>query len=155
MWIKKKTNIEVVMKLLLSFFVLTTLLVTSCTIEPSEIVYGKDGCNHCRMTIVDKLHGAEIVTAKGKVYKYDAVECMISDLSRFEADELGLLLVIDYDNPGVFISAESGTYLVSENVPSPMGAFLSAFSTKEGAKKVEAAQGGDLFSWQVVKKRKF
>jgi copper chaperone NosL len=143
------------MKLLYGLLGLTIFLVTSCTIEPSEIVYGKDGCSYCKMTIVDKLHGAEVVTAKGKVYKYDAIECMINDLANYKADELGLLLVIDYGNPGVLVSAEFATYLVSENVPSPMGAFLSGFSTAADAEKVHGAQGGDLFNWPTVKKKKF
>jgi copper chaperone NosL len=30
------------------------------------------------MTIVDKVHAAEIVTKKGKVCKFDATECMIN-----------------------------------------------------------------------------
>ena len=32
------------------------------------------------MTIVDPRYGAELVTTKGKVYKYDAVECLINSV---------------------------------------------------------------------------
>jgi copper chaperone NosL len=143
------------MKPLYGLIGLIILLATSCSVEPSDIVYGKDGCTYCKMTIVDKPHGAEMVTAKGKVYKYDAIECMINDLVNYNADELGLLLVIDYRNPGVLISAETATYLVSENIPSPMGAFLSSFGTTAGADKVRAERDGELLSWQEVKKKRF
>ena len=29
------------------------------------------------MTIVDRQHAAEAVTSKGKVFKFDAIECMV------------------------------------------------------------------------------
>ena len=31
----------------------------------------------CKMTLVDKKFGAEVVTKKGKVYKFDDLNCMI------------------------------------------------------------------------------
>lgn len=42
-------------------------LLWSCSIAPEPINYGQDGCHFCKMTIVDKVHAAEIVTTKGKV----------------------------------------------------------------------------------------
>ncbi len=54
------------------------LIVTNCSVSPKAIDYGNDGCHFCKMTIVDKLHAAEVVTNKGKVYKFDATECMIN-----------------------------------------------------------------------------
>ncbi len=51
--------------------------VVGCSVEESPINYGKDACNFCKMNIVDKQHAAEIVTSKGKPFKYDAIECMV------------------------------------------------------------------------------
>lgn len=86
------------------------------------------------MTIVDKQHAAELVSAKGKVFKYDAIECMINDLKKKKDLEIGLLFVNDYASPGTLIDAKIATFLISEQIKSPMGAFLSAFEKKKKLK---------------------
>lgn len=141
------------MKIVFGISILTLLLVSSCKVEPEQINYGKDGCHYCSMTIVDHQHASELVTAKGKVYKYDAIECLINDLKKRDSAEVGLLLVNDYSDPGVLIAAESATFLISEGVPSPMGAFLSGFSSKEKAEAVKSERGGEIFNWQAVQKQ--
>jgi copper chaperone NosL len=141
------------MKTILGAALLTLFLVSSCKVEPEEINYGKDGCHFCSMTIVDNQHASELVTAKGKVYKYDAIECLINDLKKRDSAEVGMLLVNDYSNPGELISAESATFIISEVIPSPMGAFLSGFSTKEAAEKVISENGGTLYNWQTVRRQ--
>jgi copper chaperone NosL len=141
------------MKTILGISIFTLLLVSSCKVEPEQINYGKDGCHFCKMTIVDNQHASELVTAKGKVYKYDAIECLINDLKKRDSTEVGLLLVNDYSNPGELISAESAIFIISEGVPSPMGAFLSAFNDKADAEGVKSESGGELFDWQEVKKQ--
>ena len=139
------------MKSIFILSVITLLTISSCAIEQEEINYGKDGCHFCKMTIVDNQHAAELVTAKGKVTKYDAIECLINDLKKRDSTNIGLLLINDYSNPGDLISAESATFLISKGVPSPMGAFLSGFSSKEDAESIHAEKGGELYNWQAVK----
>ncbi len=67
------------MKSIFIFSILSFLLV-SCKVEESPINYGKDACKYCKMKIVDQQHAAEIVTKKGKPFKYDAIECMVRDI---------------------------------------------------------------------------
>lgn len=141
------------MRILLQILTLTLFIVSSCTVAPELINYGKDKCHYCSMTIVDHQHASELVTTKGKVYKYDAIECLINDLIKRDSDEVGLHLVNDYTNPGELFSAESATFLISEGVKSPMGAFLSAFSDKAEAEMVKSEKGGELYDWQAVKKQ--
>jgi copper chaperone NosL len=138
-------------RVLIRISVLSLLFVSSCKIEPQEINYGKDGCHFCKMTIVDNQHAAELVTSKGKVFKYDAIECLINDLHKRETPEVGLLYVNDYSNPGALISAESATYLISQEVPSPMGAFLSAFENNDDAEALKSDKGGKTYTWESVK----
>jgi len=103
------------------------------------------------MTIVDKVHAAEIVTNKGKVYKFDASECMINFLNEFEDfSEIELYLTNNYTEPEVLIDATKATFLISENIPSPMGAFLSAFKNKVEAEKMLAEKGGKLYTWDEL-----
>ena len=49
-------------------------LAVSCSPEAQPINYGSDQCDFCRMTIVDKAHAAEVVTKKGRAYKFDSGE---------------------------------------------------------------------------------
>ena len=132
--------------------IFTALIFSSCAIEQEEINYGKDGCHFCKMTIVDNQHAAQLVTAKGKVSKYDAIECLINDLKKRESVDIGLLFINDYNNPGELIPAESAAFLISEGIPSPMGAFLSGFSSREDAESAKADKGGTLYDWEAVKK---
>jgi copper chaperone NosL len=132
-----------------SFFALL-LLFFSCNVSPQAIDYGNDGCHFCKMTIVDKVHAAEIVTKKGKVYKFDATECMINSLKEFETSEIELYLSNNYTEPETLIDAKEATFLICKNIPSPMGAFLTAFKHKTDAEKVKAAKGGDLYSWNEL-----
>ena len=126
------------------------LLLIGCNASPQDIDYGNDGCHFCKMTIVDKVHAAEVVTKKGKVYKFDATECMINFMKEFESSEIKFYLSNNYTEPEALIDATKATFLISENIPSPMGAFLSAFKNKADAEKFQAAKGGDLYSWKTL-----
>jgi copper chaperone NosL len=69
------------------YTILLVLLLLACNPESQPINYGADMCEFCRMSIVDQRFGSEIVTQKGKVYKFDAVECMINYLDDRVEDE--------------------------------------------------------------------
>ena len=138
------------MKYLLRIIIISTLVLSACSSKPKAIEYGSDGCHFCKMTIVDKLHAAEIVTKKGKVYKFDATECMINFLEDFDTSTVKLYLSNNYSNPEELIDATQATFLISENVPSPMGAFLSAFKTEKDAIKMQAEKDGDIYTWNEL-----
>ncbi|NVK53140.1 MAG: nitrous oxide reductase accessory protein NosL [Flavobacteriaceae bacterium] len=133
------------MKKILSL-VLVALLFTACSISPKKIEYGKDMCSFCDMTIVEKTHAAQYVTKKGKAYKFDAIECMLNDLKDKNVNEMAFILVTDYGNPTVLIDAEAATYLISEEIKSPMGANLSAFKDKGQIKNK-----GTHYNWNTIR----
>ncbi|WP_452229357.1 MULTISPECIES: nitrous oxide reductase accessory protein NosL [unclassified Lacinutrix] len=139
------------MKTLKHYSVLVLLLIfISCNVSPKAIEYGSDGCQFCKMTIVDKIHAAEIVTKKGKVYKFDASECMVHFMEDFDTSQIKLYLTNNFTEPETLIDATQATFLISKNIPSPMGAFLSAFKNKEDAEKVQSEKGGELYSWEAL-----
>jgi copper chaperone NosL len=136
------------------FFLLTTTLFYGCGAEPQPIAYGEDQCSYCSMTIVDRQHAAEAVTLKGRVYKFDAIECLVGYVEAEGGDSaFAHLLVTDYADPGELVDAPTSTYLISPNIPSPMGAYLSAFADETAAQHVQRAKGGDLYDWEGVKER--
>ena len=126
------------------------LLITACTPEPSPIEYGADECDFCRMTIVDKQHAAEVVTLKGKPFKFDAIECMVHYVHHHNDKEYAMYLVNDYFAPGELVDAQASTFLISDNLPSPMGAFLTGFSDHAAAKNVQEEKTGDLYTWEEL-----
>lgn len=127
------------------------LLIAACSVQPDPIDYGSDLCHYCKMTIVDRQHAAELVTSKGKARKYDAIECMINDwkASKEETD-FAFLLVCDYTAPGELIDGRESRYLISPNIPSPMGAFLSAFPDQVSAQQLQAEKGGEIYDWPQI-----
>ena len=132
---------------------LLLFMTMACTVGPQPIAYGSDGCHFCSMTIVDQQHAAQIVTKKGKAYKFDASECMMNHLTKVDNEEIALFLVNDYNAPGELIDATKATYLVSKGIPSPMGEFLTAFETFEAAEKSKAQHEGNLFTWNELQER--
>ncbi len=133
------------------FVILGLLFLAACGIEPKPIDYGKEACVFCKMTIVDQQHAAEIVSKKGKVFKYDAIECMLRDEENNNSDFVALYLAMDYKKPNEFLDATEATYLVCEKMPSPMGANLSAFESKDLAER-EAEDGEfQLYTWSMIR----
>ncbi|MBK6875759.1 MAG: nitrous oxide reductase accessory protein NosL [Ignavibacteria bacterium] len=134
--------------LLLSF-----IITIGCQKEILPIDYGKDQCSHCKMTIVDKKYGAEIVTAKGKAYKFDATECLIGYLTQnnLAESDLDKVLVTDLSQPEKLIDATTAVFLISPKLRSPMGENISSFSDKKTAEKFREDFGGDIYDWQSLK----
>lgn len=130
------------------------VIFSGCSVEPEAINYGQDACHYCKMSIVDQHYGAEIVNNKGKVYKFDAVECMLNHLHSdpMASDEVEFLLVTPYDTPGKLTDAKLSMYLHSEEMPSPMGMNLTAFSDQHTAKEYAQETNGQVYNWKSLNK---
>ena len=131
---------------------LLLFLAASCSVKERPISYGTDDCDYCKMTIMDHRYGAELVTQKGKVYTFDAAECLIEYLYHNESigQNATYLLVTSYSEPDHLIDAKNATYLVSKEMPSPMGAYLTAFSDGEIAAEYHEEKGGKLYTWDEL-----
>ena len=102
------------------------------------------------MTIVDQQHAAEVVTTKGKAFKFDAIECMLNYRKENSDLDFAFELVNTYESPKELMTAEKSHYLISQSLPSPMGAFLTAFKDEATAKEMQSAKGGELFTWETI-----
>jgi len=130
----------------------SAIAISSCSVEPQPINYGQDHCAFCQMTIVDDRYASELVTDKGKVFKFDAVECLINynlqnDLSM---EQISFLLVTDYSNPATLIDASQGFYLRSVKLPSPMGMFITGFGDQAEAQRIAAKVHGKIYTWDEL-----
>jgi copper chaperone NosL len=134
---------------LLSSFILFFLV--SCSSKPEPFKVGTDICHLCKMGIADTKFGSEIITGKGKIYKFDDIGCMIRFMKTGEVKQkdIGQTLVINYEKQNAFIDINKAFLLKSETTKSPMGFDLAAFSTKEAATSV-GGTNGKIFSWNEL-----
>ncbi|NJW53245.1 nitrous oxide reductase accessory protein NosL [Salinimicrobium oceani] len=124
-------------------YLLIIFLVQSCSKETRPIAYGKDACDFCQMTIVDRAYAAQTVSEKGKQSKYDAIECMIHDLENSTVT-MAVQRVADFSDPGKMISVDKAVFIINDSINSPMGAKLAAVNRKT---YVATTKSADTFSW--------
>lgn len=127
-----------------------TLFISSCQVEPKPIAYNHDECAYCKMKISDVKFGAELVTKKGKIYKYDSAECLVRTYLETNPSDYAFVLVTDFSKPQQLIDATSSTFLISEAQPSPMGGNLSAYENEEEASAIHKVKGGELLNFNQL-----
>jgi len=79
------------------------------------------------MTISNPKFGAELITDKGRVLKYDAAECMVNQLNK-EGTKFQKLYAVPFDAPKKLVNVDQLRFLISPDFRSPMGANLTAYS---------------------------
>jgi copper chaperone NosL len=134
---------------LVTSFILFFLV--SCSSQPEPFKVGTDICHLCKMGIVDTKFGSEIITDKGKIFKFDDMGCMIRFMKAggVEQKNISQTVVINYEKQNDFIDVNKAVLLKSEITKSPMGFDLAAFSSKEAATKIGGANG-KIFSWNEL-----
>ncbi len=125
---------------------------TACTPEPEPIFFGEDQCIYCKMIISDRKYGAELVTQKGKVYKFDSLECLTAYILKrqVETERIHSMWAVNFSRTDKLLDVNKGIFLHSDRLHSPMGLNLSAFSTRDDAEEMRDSHGGQLLSWQEV-----
>ncbi|SFV29173.1 nitrous oxide reductase accessory protein NosL [Thermoflavifilum thermophilum] len=118
-------------------------LMIACKPKPEPIKYGYDSCDFCRMTIVDKRFGGELITSKGKVYKFDSIDCLDS-FYHSAHESFAYVLFVDYNQPGTLIPAKDAYLLYSPQLHSPMGEGVAAFTDKQQAEEMQKKYGGEI-----------
>ena len=144
---------------ILLLIILLLFILPCCGGKPEPINYGHDECEFCRMLITDNRYGSELVTDKGKVFKFDEAGCMIeyAMVKNFIGDANQKFLVTDFANPETLIDASSAFFVQNDNFRSPMGSNVMAFDSEISRQKFVAESGGSLLNWvdviELVKKR--
>jgi copper chaperone NosL len=128
---------------------LLCLSLVACKVEPEPLQYGKDSCHTCKMTLMDNKFGAEILTTKGKIYKFDDTNCMLNfyNSGQVPAEEMQEILIIDFSKPEHMIDARNALYVKSESIKSPMASNIAAFQSNNDLKKFNAEWHGIALSW--------
>jgi copper chaperone NosL len=131
---------------ILAFFV------SSCSNEPQPFNYGKDVCDNCKMTIVDPKFGGEIITKKGKVYKFDDLACMVHFIKSngVKSNVIAQKLSTNFQKQNGFIEVDNGFFLASAALKTPMGGDAAGFATKQEAEKLKTTIPGEILAWNEV-----
>ncbi len=117
----------------------------ACSTGPEPIQFGKDQCDYCKMNIADAKFGAQLVTDKGRIYKFDAVECMVPYMDE-NNQEYNHILAVPFDDPGALKPAVDLHYIISDSIRSPMGANLLVISNADKVSNFS----GQQFDWAGI-----
>ncbi|MBX7210902.1 MAG: hypothetical protein K1X78_21530 [Verrucomicrobiaceae bacterium] len=133
--------------------VLVVCSLGSCSRGPEPMRYGKDECAGCKMIVSDQRFGAEIVTIKGRVLKFDDIGCMNDFVKNggIAPGEIKESVVCDFNRPNVFIPVEKALFLKNDDLKSPMRSDSAAFATQAELEAVKARLGaGKEEKWPAV-----
>ena len=131
-----------------NFIFLLIFFISFCAPKaPIEIQAGQEECIHCKMKIVDLKFNTQLQTDKGKIYHFDSIECLVEWLNQNPDQKIKNAWVKDYTT-GEWIEYKNAVYFVSPEIPSPMGANLSAFRKEEEIKKLN--KQGDIYKLEEL-----
>ncbi len=132
---------------ILKNFLATASLVTLASCQPAgpqDFVLEKDQCDNCKMTITNAKYGAEMITEKGRVYKFDDISCMTM-FANSEAEKAAnaTKYVVDFPS-GKFLELSKAHLISGGSISSPMGGNTQAYETPEAAKKAAESLGAQI-----------
>jgi copper chaperone NosL len=132
--------------------VIATVVLTSCKTQPQPFAYGKDICDDCKMTIMDPKFGGEIITKKGRIYKFDDSHCMVHFLKAGSVKESDIVqtVFVDHDNEKNFLNVKSSYFVVSGQLKSPMNGNAGCFPSLQVAEQKAKELNGVVKNWDQL-----
>ncbi|MDI9256258.1 nitrous oxide reductase accessory protein NosL [Flavobacterium sedimenticola] len=130
---------------------ITLLTLISCgSNEPKPIKLNIDSCDFCKMTIANGKFGAELITQKGRYYKFDDLACMVQFAKSNTVVPYQSFFVNDYLKDNTLISVESAFFIKSDKINSPMRGNMAAFSTAAQQGEYAKKLGAQTLTWSEV-----
>ena len=142
----KKSGMKVAIALI------ALLSISGCSNEPEAIKTGRDNCTFCKMTISDPRFGAEILTKKGKAYKFDDSHCLLAFIQSksVEKKEISGIYFTDFSGTHSLVKAENAFLLRGEAFRGPMNGNIVAFGDEDSMKKISDQSKGELITWKQL-----
>lgn len=141
----RKQNIQPALFLLLSF---TIFSCSNNQVVPLKL--NVDNCDFCKMSIADGKFGAEVITQKGRVYKFDDIMCMVNYCKENADTKIGAYYVNDFAQDNNLIPAETAFFLSGGAIQSPMHGGVIAFSSEKGSKEFESKLNAKPVTWNAI-----
>lgn len=139
---------------LLLLFICTVSILTGCSSSPEPLVMGADNCTYCKMKLTDNRFGAELITRKYKVFKFDDAHCILSYIrdQHLSKESLAGIYFTDFDAPHTLINFEQAVFFQSPNLHSPMNGNIAAFRSLDSLEKIIPVYYGNRVSWEEMQK---
>ncbi len=129
--------------------IVSLFVLSSCNSVPAPIVIGRDACSFCKMTVGDNRFGAEVITKKGKIFKFDDAHCILSWLkeNNKEANQVADYFFTDFSNEHTLIKSGEAIFLKSDALRSPMGGNIAVFSNTTDLNNAMKQYSGSVLHW--------
>jgi copper chaperone NosL len=128
------------------------VLFTGCVPSgPEQIVIHKDMCHFCKMKISDARFGAEIITAKGRIQKFDDIACVLEQVVENPDLEVASFWVADYTGENQLLNVDQAFFVRSEEFRSPMRGDIAAFRSLNEAEKFATEFKTTVINWSGLK----
>jgi copper chaperone NosL len=118
--------------------------------KPPQIAYGRDMCDQCGMTIDDERFASALVMQDGKTLKFDDSGEMFAYQAQHPAEVVRAWFVHDYTTKA-WIGGEKATYVISDQVRSPMGTGVAAFAERAAAETFARQMNGKVLSFDEAR----
>ena len=144
---EKKRTSKLVMPLAIASLLLVTS--TSCNTGPEPLKIGIDNCYFCKMTISDVRFGAELITQKGKIFKFDDTRCIISFIQTkaVTTGNVKNIYLTNYSGTHQLIDVNSALLLKADEFRSPMGGNVAAFNSRDSLAHIQKRFLGKPVNW--------
>lgn len=135
--------------------IILLLLFISCDTAPQPLVVGKDECYYCKMPVADKKFGAEIITVKGKLYKFDDMGCMINFLkTEWVVDEkIGSIYTVSFTTNDKLLDLNKSVFLMSACFRTPMNSGIAAFESRNEVAVFLKEFPGEILTWNQLQQK--
>ncbi len=124
----------------------------SCSAQPVELKMGVDACDFCKMTLSDPRFGGELITIKGRVYRFDDTHCLSSFISAksVPTSDIKTIWLCDFSNKGQLVATDQAILLKSEKLLSPMSGNTAAFASRQDMETARKTYPGEELSWKAI-----
>lgn len=134
------------------FIVCFTATLASCNTKPTPLKLGVDNCFLCKMNITDSKFGAELITQKGKVYKFDDMFCIIEFVKTETVEQQSIdgIYFVDFANNQQFVKANNAHLFKSDALRSPMNGNIAAFADQTSMQQMMQKYNGTKVNWSEL-----
>lgn len=143
---RRKTPVVAALTMLLFF--------SACKPQgPVPIQLNTDQCDFCKMSVSDPSFGAEVITKKGRVYKFDDLSCLVAYVNENPQTPIGQYYVNAFGKDNVLIDATTAHYIEGGAVHSPMNGNFAAFETSSEAQQAAKELQAKPLNWDSILSR--
>jgi copper chaperone NosL len=135
--------------------VLLVFIISACSKGPQPVLWGKQSCEFCKMTLMDHRYGAQILNRYGKAIQFDDIICLSGylDAGNIAKENIRCIYFVDFKTSDL-LPADKTIIVKSEQLRSPMSSHLAAVAADNIPEEIKAEKQfrfDELFSGIMLK----